>query len=113
MFTIEQLLADFEKYLHKYPKRPGEAPLSLKADIDDTYHTVTLQTLPVSIPPAAVFERIGFGHALSVSSVKAALEGLPNKNIGVVVDSGMTRYEVVGVAVDKKQSLILLTQKSM
>lgn len=112
MLTVAQLLEEFQKYLKKYPKRFGEAPLSLKADIDDTYHTVTLQTLPVSAPPAVVFERSASEKALSVSSIKAALEGLSDQNIGVVIFAG-ARYEVIDVAVDNKQSLILLTRKTV
>lgn len=109
--TVAELIAKFQHYLQKYPKRSGEKPLALQADIDDTYHTVSLKTQSVSVPAFALFERTGFGEALSVSSVKAALEGFQDQTISVVIDSGSTRYNVVDVAADKKQTLVLLTQK--
>lgn len=108
--TIAELLTEFERYLKKYPKKSGEKPLVVQADVDDGYFAVIVRNLLSAEPPHVAFERVGFGETMSVYSVKAALEGIAN-NTEVFVTVGATRYSISGVAAHNKQAVILLTQK--
>ena len=79
--------------------------------INDDYHPVLLETLPVSQPPTVVFRTDTTAKLPSLINFQAALAAVPGET-PVCVLHGDDRYNVVGVAAHKKQCVILVTQKS-
>ena len=102
-----EILSDFERFAKKYPS----AALVLKADIEDDYYPVLLETIPVSQPPTVVFSTNDIKKLPSLSTFQTALETVPPET-PVCVMHNKIRYNVVGVAAHNKQFVILLTQKA-
>lgn len=113
--TVSTLITQFNNLVRENPRPKGQPPLVVKAEIDGASFAVVLRILPVSSPLTVVFERVGFGQAMSVLSFKAALEGIAEVagNTIIVVMSGVTRYEIVGLRVENNEAVILCTKKTL
>lgn len=102
--TTGELIADCRRFVAKYPKRNGEKPLTLLADIGDLYRPVLLSSVSAD---GVVFVESTAGTEVNVETVIKALESAPS---GAQVY--LLKRPLAAVAMHNKQAVVLLPQSS-